>query len=62
MAYRCKDYVANLLNMALDFQMHAKVVDAAVNYFNNTHGAKNHGRVKELLALYPKYNAWKKME
>jgi len=51
--YRCKDYVTNLLNMALDFRMRTKAVDTAVNYFNDTHGAKNHGRVKELLAMYP---------
>ena len=51
--YRCKDYVANLLNMALDFQMSTKTVDAAMNYCNETHRAKTHEQVEALLAKYP---------
>lgn len=51
--YRCKDYVTNLLNMALDFQMRSKAVDAAVDYFKKTHKSKSHGQLKTLLAAYP---------
>jgi hypothetical protein len=50
--YRCKDYVENLLNSALDFRMRAKTFDAAMNYFKKTHGAKNHQDLKDLLMSY----------
>jgi hypothetical protein len=52
-SYRCEEYVTNLLNMALDFQMPSKAVDAATKYFNETHDAKTHDQVEALLARYP---------
>ena len=50
--YRCKDYVANLLNTAIDFQMKSEVVNAAMEYFEETHGARTHRRLVSLIALH----------
>ena len=44
--YRCNDYVENVMNMALDFQMDSNVVTASIDYFNGTHGAKSHRRLR----------------
>jgi hypothetical protein len=51
--YRCKDYIPNLLNTVLDFQMKSKAVGAAMDYFEETHGARTHRRLKTLLSTYP---------
>lgn len=50
--YRCEDYVANLLNMTLDFQMNTKTVDAAANFFKQRHGVTTHYELKSLLARH----------
>ncbi|MCX7256486.1 MAG: hypothetical protein NTZ64_07035 [Polaromonas sp.] len=47
--YTCDDYIQNIMNMALDFQMNSKVVGASVDYFNETHGAKSHRKLRSLV-------------
>lgn len=39
--------------MAIDFQMDSKVVVASINYFNNTHGAKSHKKLRSLIDAFP---------
>jgi hypothetical protein len=50
--YRCTDYVHNLLNTALDFYMRSTASDAAINYFNKTHGIKTLQDMKGLVSKY----------
>lgn len=51
--YRCKDYVTNMLNTALDFQMHSTVVSSSIEYFSLAHGAKTHRKLKSVIEGFP---------
>ncbi len=51
--YRVNDYVPNLLNTVLDFQMNSDVVNSAINYYEYTHGFRTHKKLKEILARFP---------
>jgi len=51
--HTCNDYVQNLMNMALDFQMHTEVVTSSVDHFNNKHGFTTHAQLRKLIDAYP---------
>jgi len=47
--YRTDDYVTNLLNTVLDFQMHVGPVASAMNHYEHTHGYRTHKKLKSLV-------------
>lgn len=51
--YRVDDYVSNLLNTVLDFQMNSDVVNSAINYYEDNHGFRIHKKLKDILADFP---------
>lgn len=51
--YRCNNYIENLLNTVLDFQMKSPVVEKATRYFFNTHGIETHDKLKQLINGFP---------
>jgi hypothetical protein len=51
--YRYKDYVENILNTVLDFQMKYKVVSASIDYFYDNHNINSHRKLKSLVEEYP---------
>ncbi len=51
--YRINDYVKNLLNTALDFQMLVSTVTSAMDYYEENHGYRTHKKLKEFVAEFP---------
>lgn len=51
--YRIDDYVKNLLNTVLDFQMQSEIVNAAMSYYEERHGYRTHKKLKEVLNGFP---------
>ncbi|MGD9732332.1 MAG: hypothetical protein AB7U45_09120 [Desulfamplus sp.] len=51
--YRVDDYVSNLMNSVLDFQMNTDVVNSAINYYEDKHGCRTHKKLKSILANFP---------
>ena len=47
--YRIDDYVSNLLNTVLDFQMNVETVNLAMNYYEENLGYRTHEKLKEVL-------------
>lgn len=54
--YRCDDYIENVLNSVLDFQMKTPAVTKAMEYFRNTHGARSHRKLRKLVDAFPNTN------
>ena len=50
--YRCTNYVSNLLNTVLDFQMRVEVVGASMDYFEATHGIRSHWGLQKLVGSF----------
>jgi hypothetical protein len=51
--YRVNDYVTNLLNTALDFQMKVQTVHSSISHYENNHGYRSHKKLKELVEFHP---------
>jgi hypothetical protein len=51
--YRVNDYVTNLNNTVLDFQMKSPVVGAALKYFKKTHKIRTHFELRRLIDSFP---------
>ncbi len=51
--YRVNDYVTNLLNTVLDFQMNVGTVASAMDHYENTHGYRTHKKLMEIINRYP---------
>ena len=51
--YRVDDYVSNLLNTVLDFQMNTKTVNSAITYYEDKHGCRTHKELKDILDSFP---------
>lgn len=51
--YRVHDYVTNVLNTVLDFQMESQVVGASMRYFDENHSIKSHRKLSATVAGYP---------
>lgn len=51
--YRVHDYVPNVLNTVLDFQMDSAVVGASMRHFEEHHAIKSHRKLAALLSTYP---------
>ena len=47
--YRVNDYVKNLLNTVLDFQMDTKVVSASMHHFETNHTVRSHRKLQALV-------------
>jgi hypothetical protein len=50
--YRTDDYVTNLLNTVLDFQMHVGPVASAMKHYELTHGYRTHKKLKSLVETF----------
>ena len=51
--YRINDYVSNLMNTVLDFQMKVGPVESAVKYYEENHGYRTHKKLKAFIDLFP---------
>jgi hypothetical protein len=51
--YRINDYVSNLMNTVLDFQMKVGPVESAVEYYEKNHGYRTHKKLKTFIDLFP---------
>jgi hypothetical protein len=51
--YRIDDYVTNLINTVLDFQMKSPVVNSALKYFEDNHAIRRHSKLRALLDSFP---------
>jgi len=51
--YRINDYVSNLMNTVLDFQMKVGPVESAVDYYEESHGYRTHKKLKAFIDLFP---------
>ncbi len=52
--YRCDDYIRNLINTVIDFQMKEVPVQKATEYFFRKHGEiTSHNQLKELIDSFP---------
>jgi len=51
--YRVDDYVTNLLNTALDFQMNSATVGSAMSYYEENRGHRTHKKLQEILDGFP---------
>jgi len=51
--YRFYNYVENIMNTALDFQMKYEVARDAIDYFIDNHNINSHGKLKSFLEEYP---------
>jgi hypothetical protein len=51
--YRCDDYIGNLLNTVLDFQMRSPVVLKSITYFWENHEINTHKKLEILIARFP---------
>lgn len=50
--YRCHDYIENLINTVIDFQMQSPAVQRATNHFNK-HKITTHDQLKALIDKFP---------
>jgi len=51
--YRINDYVSNLMNTVLDFQMKVGPVESAVEYYEENHGYRTHKKLKAFIDSFP---------
>lgn len=51
--YCVHDYVTNLFNTALDFQMKVDTMHSAINHYEAYHGYRSHKKLKELVESHP---------
>lgn len=51
--YRINDYVTNLLNTVLDFQMNVGTVSSAMEYYEDNHGYRTHKKLSEIIDDFP---------
>ena len=51
--YQKCDYVGNLLNTALDFQMHVNTMHSAIEYYEKHHGYRTHKKLKQFIDGFP---------
>lgn len=51
--YSINDYVTNLLNTVLDFQMRVGTIVAAMKYYEEYHGYRTHKKLKEFIESFP---------
>jgi len=51
--YRINDYVTNLLNTVLDFQMNVATVHSSIKYYEDNHGYRTHKKLSELIDGFP---------
>jgi hypothetical protein len=51
--YRCDDYIPNVLNTVLDFQMQPGPLRNSQEYFAQHHKIKSHRKLKSTLSRYP---------
>ena len=51
--YRVNDYVKNVINTVLDFQMDSSVVGKSMDYFELHHKARSHRKLVSLMAVFP---------
>ena len=51
--YRIDDYVTNLLNTVLDFQMNVVTVSSSMDYYEHNHGYRTHKKLKEFVQEFP---------
>ncbi len=51
--YRVHDYVTNLFNTALDFQMKVNTMHSAIHHYEENHGYRSHKKLKELMSSQP---------
>ena len=47
------DYVRNLLNTVLDFQINVVTVESSMRHYEEHHGYLTHKKLKELIEEYP---------
>jgi len=51
--YRINDYVSNLMNTVLDFQMKVGPVNSAMEYYEDNHGYRTHKKLKSFIDAFP---------
>jgi hypothetical protein len=51
--YRCNDYVTNLINTVLDFQMHTEVVGRSIAFFHANHTIRSHRKLLSIVNHFP---------
>jgi hypothetical protein len=51
--YRVNDYVTNLLNTVLDFQMKVRPLSTAMEYYEENHGYRTHKKLKSFIETFP---------
>ncbi len=51
--YRIDDYVSNLMNTVLDFQMKVGPIESAVEYYEEHHGYRTHKKLKTFVDSFP---------
>ncbi|MDX9812435.1 MAG: hypothetical protein RBU28_08600 [Bacteroidales bacterium] len=51
--YRINDYVSNLMNTVLDFQMKDGPIGSAMEYYEKNHGYRTHKKLKTFIDSFP---------
>jgi len=52
--YRIHDYVTNMMNTVLDFQMKVGPLSSAMKHYEQNHGYKTHKKLKAFVETFPK--------